>query len=100
MENTVLMVIVALFAACVGVAEAAVRGDGMIPFVAVSGKPSESEVREKVASIQAQGMDSFLVYAQLRNELCGNGFWASYRTQRAAGERRHRDSPCCRTLCF
>ena len=69
MKNTVLMVIVALFAAYVGVAEPSVRGDGMIPFVAVSGKPSESEVREKVASIQAQGMDSFLVYARSGLEL-------------------------------
>lgn len=40
------------------------RGDGMIPFLAITGRPTEAEVRAKVASIQAQGMESFLIYAR------------------------------------
>ena len=54
-----------------GLASAAgsVRGDGMIPFLAITGKPTESEVRAKVAAIQAQGIDSFLIYARSGLEL-------------------------------
>ncbi|MBR2838011.1 MAG: hypothetical protein IKE55_04480, partial [Kiritimatiellae bacterium] len=47
----------------------AVRGDGMIPFLAITGRPTEAEVRAKVASIQSQGMESFLVYARSGLEL-------------------------------
>ena len=46
-----------------------VRGDGMIPFLAITGKPTEVEVRAKVAAIQAQGIDSFLIYARSGLEL-------------------------------
>ncbi|MBQ3747287.1 MAG: hypothetical protein II863_07735, partial [Kiritimatiellae bacterium] len=45
------------------------RGDGMIPFLAITGRPTEAEVRAKVASIQAQGIDSFLIYARSGLEL-------------------------------
>ena len=45
------------------------RGDGMIPFLAITGKPVEAEVRAKVAAIQAQGIDSFLIYARSGLEL-------------------------------
>ena len=45
------------------------RGDGMIPFLAITGKPTEVEVRAKVAAIQAQGIDSFLIYARSGLEL-------------------------------
>ena len=45
------------------------RGDGMIPFLAITGKPTEAEVRAKVAAIQAQGIDSFLIYARSGLEL-------------------------------
>ena len=44
-------------------------GDGLIPFLAITGKPTEAEVRAKVAAIQAQGMESFLVYARSGLEL-------------------------------
>ena len=71
MKIRIMMLILAsaLFSFCAAATEPLVRGDGMIPFVAVSGNPSESDVREKVASIQAQGMDSFLVYARSGLEL-------------------------------
>ncbi len=46
-----------------------VRGDGMIPFLAITGKPTEAEVRAKVAVIQEQGIDSFLIYARSGLEL-------------------------------
>ena len=46
-----------------------VRGDGMIPFLAITGKPTEAEVRAKVVAIQAQGFESFLVYARSGLEL-------------------------------
>ena len=46
-----------------------VRGDGMIPFLAITGRPTEAEVRAKVAAIQAQGIDSFLIYARSGLEL-------------------------------
>ncbi len=36
----------------------------MIPFMAVTGAPTESEVRAKVAAIQAAGANSFLLYAR------------------------------------
>ena len=45
------------------------RGDGMIPFLAITGKPTEAEVRAKVAVIQAQGIESFLIYARSGLEL-------------------------------
>ena len=45
------------------------RGDGMIPFLAITGKPTEAEVRAKVAVIQGQGIDSFLIYARSGLEL-------------------------------
>ena len=45
------------------------RGDGMIPFLAITGKPTEAEVRAKVAAIQTQGIDSFLIYARSGLEL-------------------------------
>ena len=41
-----------------------VPGDGLIPMLAVSGRPTEAEVRAKVASIHAQGIGSFLIYAR------------------------------------
>ncbi len=37
---------------------------GMIPFMAVTGAPTESEARAKVAAIQADGANSFLLYAR------------------------------------
>ena len=71
MKIRIMMLILAsaLFSFCAAATEPLVRGDGMIPFVAVSGNPSESDVREKVASIQAHGMDSFRVYARSGLEL-------------------------------
>lgn len=44
-------------------------GDGMIPFVAVMGKPTETEVRAKVAAIHAQRIGSFLIYPRSGLEL-------------------------------
>ena len=44
-------------------------GNGMIPFVAVTGKPTETDVRAKVAAIHAQRIDSLLVYARSGLEL-------------------------------
>ena len=44
-------------------------GDGMMPFVAVTGKPTETEVRAKVAAIHAQRIESFLIYARSGLEL-------------------------------
>ena len=43
---------------------AAERGDGMVPFIAVTGRPTEAEVRAKVAETQGHGIGSFLVYAR------------------------------------
>ena len=37
---------------------------GMIPFMAVTGRPTEAEVRAKVAAIQSDGARSFLLYAR------------------------------------
>ena len=37
---------------------------GMIPFMAVTGEPTEKEVRAKVAAIQTNGAESFLLYAR------------------------------------
>ena len=37
---------------------------GMIPFLAITGAPTEDEVRAKVAAIQADGAESFLIYAR------------------------------------
>ena len=54
---------ICLYFAAVSVA-ANVFGDGMIPMLAISGSPNEAAVREKVAALQAQGMESFLVYAR------------------------------------
>ena len=45
------------------------KGDGMIPFLAITGKPTEVEVRAKVATIAEQGIESFLVYARSGLEL-------------------------------
>ena len=45
------------------------KGDGMIPFLAITGKPTEAEVRAKVATIAEQGIESFLVYARSGLEL-------------------------------
>ncbi len=45
------------------------RSDGMIPFLAITGKPTEAEVRKKVAAIKEQGIDSFLIYARSGLEL-------------------------------
>jgi len=61
----------AMIAIGCGLAAAAspVKGDGMIPFLAITGKPTEVEVRAKVAAIQAQGIDSFLIYARSGLEL-------------------------------
>ena len=50
-------------------AVAPVRGDGMIPFLAITGRPTEAEVRAKVAAIQVQGIESFLIYARSGLEL-------------------------------
>ena len=47
-----------------GATAGSVRGDGMIPFLAITGRPTEAEVRAKVADMQAQGIDSFLIYAR------------------------------------
>ena len=41
-----------------------VRGDGMIPFLAITGKPTQAEVRAKVAAMDAQGIESFVLYAR------------------------------------
>lgn len=49
--------------------DGAVRGDGMIPFLAITGRPTEAAVRAKVAAIHAQGIDSFLIYARSGLEL-------------------------------
>ncbi|WP_413854770.1 hypothetical protein, partial [Candidatus Ruminimicrobium bovinum] len=46
-----------------------VRGDGMIPFLAVTGRPAEAEVRAKVAFFEKQHIESFLVYARSGLEL-------------------------------
>ena len=43
--------------------------DGMIPFLAITGRPTEAEVRAKVAAIQVQGIESFLIYARSGLEL-------------------------------
>ena len=43
--------------------------DGMIPFLAITGRPTQAEVRAKVAAMQAQGADSFLIYARSGLEL-------------------------------
>ena len=37
---------------------------GMIPFLGISGAPTEAECRAKVAEIEATGADSFLLYAR------------------------------------
>ena len=37
---------------------------GMIPFLAVTGRPTEKAVRAKVAAMQSQGIESFLIYAR------------------------------------
>ena len=47
----------------------AVRGDGLIPFLAITGRPTEAEVRAKVAAIHAQKIESFLIYARSGLEL-------------------------------
>ena len=52
-----------------GATAGSVRGDGMIPFLAITGRPTEAEVRAKVADMQAQGIDSFLIYARSGLEL-------------------------------
>ena len=44
-------------------------GDGLIPFLAITGKPTEADVRAKVSAIQAQGIQSFLIYARSGLEL-------------------------------
>ena len=44
-------------------------GGGMVPFVAVTGKPTEAEVRAKVAAIGGQGIESFIIYARSGLEL-------------------------------
>ena len=49
--------------------ECPVRGDGMIPFLAVTGRPTEAEARAKVASFDRQRIDSFLIYARSGLEL-------------------------------
>ena len=41
----------------------------MIPFLAVTGKPTEAEIRAKVAAIDGQGVESFLIYARSGLEL-------------------------------
>ena len=63
--------ILTLIALCCALAATAssMRGDGMIPFLAITGKPTEAEVRAKVAAIQAQGIESFLIYARSGLEL-------------------------------
>ena len=38
--------------------------NGMIPFLAITGRPTSADVVAKVAAIQSQGFDSFLVYAR------------------------------------
>ena len=42
---------------------------GMAPLLAITGRPTEAEVRAKVAAIHAQGIDSFLIYARSGLEL-------------------------------
>ena len=49
--------------------ERSVRGDGMIPFLAVTGRPTEAEARAKVASFDRQHIESFLIYARSGLEL-------------------------------
>ena len=41
-----------------------VRGDGMIPFLAITGRPTQAEVCAKVAAMDAQGIESFVLYAR------------------------------------
>ena len=50
------------------------RGDGMVPFLAVTGKPTEAEARAKVAFFDRQRVESFLIYARsgLELEYMGN----------------------------
>ena len=38
--------------------------DGMVPLLAITGRPTEAEARAKVAAMHAQGMQSFLIYAR------------------------------------
>lgn len=54
---------------CLLAAMVLAKGDGMIPFLAITGKPTEAEVRAKVAAIAGQGIESFLIYARSGLEL-------------------------------
>ena len=46
-----------------------VRGDGLVPFMAVTGRPTEAAVRAKVAEMQGHGIESFIVYVRSGLEL-------------------------------
>ena len=46
-----------------------VPGDGMIPFLAITGRPTATAVRAKVSAIAAQGIESFVIYARSGLEL-------------------------------
>ena len=69
MKNIAMLLLIASSLLCLAGAAEPVRGDGMIPFLAITGKPTETEVRAKVAAIQAQGIESFLIYARSGLEL-------------------------------
>lgn len=45
-------------------APCAVAKNGLIPFLAITGRPTENAVRAKVADMHAQGIASFLIYAR------------------------------------
>ena len=38
--------------------------DGMVPLLAITGRPTEAEARARVSALHAQGMQSFLIYAR------------------------------------
>ena len=69
MNRRVLLFLAASMSAGLSWAGETVRGDGMIPFLAITGRPTEAEVRAKAAAIQSQGMESFLIYARSGLEL-------------------------------
>ena len=69
MKRLLLSFLAASLFAVLSLAGDPVRGDGMIPFLAITGKPTETEVRAKVSAMHAQGIDSFLIYARSGLEL-------------------------------
>ena len=39
----------------------------VIPFLAVTGRPTDAELAAKVAALKANGFDQFLIYARIRS---------------------------------